>query len=63
MSVNEKASSKNQISRKLNNTDCREKISSKNNKMMINLSSSENNEKSLMEQKYFSDKMIHNEKK
>ena len=63
MSINSKEVSKNKISKKLNNTDNKGKLFSKKNQIHINLISSENNDSNSLENKFFSDNSINNDKK
>ena len=64
MSENKKDKSKEKLYKKLNSFDYNNnKLFSNKYKMIIKLSSSENNDINLLEKKFFSDKMLNNEKK
>ena len=64
MSENKKDKSTEKLYKKLNSFDYNNnKLFSNKYKMIIKLSSSENNDINLLEKKFFSDKMLNNEKK
>ena len=61
MSSGDKESSKSKISKKLNKTDNKGKVSNIKNKMIINLIANENNDSNFVEKKFLSDNSLNKE--